>query len=52
MSDIIKTGIYVALSLCAANFIYQSINDRDWDTALERSYFQVIAIACYIYSIH
>lgn len=34
-----------ALFLVIAQFVYQALNGQLWDTAIERSYFQVMALA-------
>lgn len=42
-------ALEVAFSLTAANFIYQAFSTRLWGTALERSFFQVMAILIYYF---
>ena len=34
----------VLVWLTAANFIYQAATQRQWETAIERSYFQAVAL--------
>lgn len=36
-------AVVMLLGLVVGNFVYQAIADRDWWTAFERSWFQVIA---------
>lgn len=38
------TIIFVLIGMVAANFLYQAVNDRDFSLAMERSYFQAIAL--------
>lgn len=40
-------GLIIGLSL--ANFAYQALHDRRWDVALERTWFQAVAIALYAF---
>jgi hypothetical protein len=37
-------AILIILALTAANFIYQFFSDKEYETALERSYFQAVAV--------
>lgn len=34
----------LAIGLVASNFIYQAVTGQSWDHAVERSFFQVVAI--------
>ena len=36
--------ITTTIALIAANYLYQSLSFKDWEVALERSYFQAVAI--------
>lgn len=36
--------LLITLGLVLGNFIYQSFGGQDWETAVERSVFQIVAI--------
>ena len=35
----------IGVTIC--NFVWQAFNERNWETARERSYFQVVAVFVY-----
>ena len=38
--------LFLGLALIASNFLYQLFNGGNWEIALDRSYFQSVAIFC------
>jgi hypothetical protein len=46
----IETAIVLAISLTVTNFAYQAFfrRESDYETATERSFFQIIAIAMFL----
>lgn len=42
------TTASVILGLVAGNFLYQRLNRKDYEEACSRSFFQIIAIVCYL----
>lgn len=42
-------SIFITISIVLSNFVYQYIfkDVPDWITAIDRSYFQIIAVVCY-----
>jgi len=36
--------LYLFLGLMVGNFLYQQFNDKEWDIAIERTYFQYTAL--------
>lgn len=38
--------VHVAAGLIAANFAYQAIAGHEWVVAVERSFFQAVAVLC------
>jgi len=47
MKSIIVRGLLVLAPLTIANYGTQLFTGHDWDTALERTIFQLIAIVCF-----
>lgn len=42
-------AVIIALSLAAGNFVYQMLfGGPDWAVAIERSFFQILAIGTYV----
>lgn len=48
---LILDAFCLSIALGMGNFSYQIITKRDWSTALERSFFQAIAIMLYLWVI-
>jgi hypothetical protein len=46
-----KAGVMM-LALTASNFLYQALTYTDWDTASERSFFQIIAVFYVVLFLH
>jgi hypothetical protein len=40
---------WVSLHMMTGNFLYEAVAGRDWGSAFERSYFQVIAISVFVF---
>lgn len=41
--------IVIGVGLSVANFLYQALNDYQWSLAIDRSFFQIIAlVAVYV----
>lgn len=40
----ILMALALTASFTAGNFIYQALRDHEWGVALERSYFQAVAV--------
>lgn len=48
----ITESVAMVIGLTVGNFVYQACKSQDWATAIERSYFQAVAILmCYIASL-
>jgi len=52
MHMILNTAYGVVLGMICANFLWQFLSGRrNWQTATERSFFQLVAIAIFIVAI-
>jgi hypothetical protein len=45
------TFLYFLMFL-SSNFLYQATNDKDWEKAVERSFFQIVAILFTLFVIY
>ena len=42
------TALVVFVSLMFANFIWQAFKEREWHKAMERSFFQAVALGAFL----
>lgn len=51
MSGLILHAFLISIGLGMGHFLYQIITERNWSTALERSFLQATAIMLYLWVI-
>ena len=45
----LKSAIGLGLGLAAGSFVYQIFTNQNWEVAVERSFFQFVALGAFVY---
>ena len=51
MRGLFEVAIVIFFALMAGNFLFQAIMNQQWHVALERSFFQLFAIAIFAFAL-